>query len=440
MRTSSFISLGIVTLVSLVCSPAYSMTLQQTVEDAIIHNPQFRSEVKKYQSIKADLAGAKADYYPVIDVNAGIGYEEVDNNFKNTTGHGLTRRESSAKLTENLFNGFATQNEVARQQAKLDAQSFKALSQANTTALEMIKAYIGLIEQQQLFKLANENLDTHQKILSQIKKRNDAGIGNEVEVDQARARLALAQSNQTSTHNNYDDALAKFRRVLGRDPDSPLVRPKFTFKLPHNLQDATAIALIDHPTIKSANGDVAEAKAQYDASKQNYYPRVDLEIEKTMNNDVSGYKGNNDDLQAMIRLKYNLYRGGKDKDRRLSTAASYAQSTEIRNKTRRQTIENLRYAWNSKLYTSKQLPYINQHIILTRNTLSGYRKQFRLGRRSLLDVLNTENEYNTALRTLVKNQASTLIANYRILAGMGHLLPNLDISYNFLNTIDHPNE
>jgi len=62
------------------------------------------------------------------------------------------------------------------------------------------------------------------------------------------------------------------------------------------------------------------------------------------------------------------------------------------------------------------LEYVNQHIKLTHETLLGYRKQFSLGRRSLLDLLNTENEYISAMRTLITNEADQLNAKYRILA------------------------
>ena len=96
-------------------------------------------------------------------------------------------------------------------------------------------------------------------------------------------------------------------------------------------------------------------------------------------------------------------------------------------------IENLRYAWNAYQYIGDQIPYINKHIKLTHETLVGYRKQFNLGRRSLLDLLNTENEYTSALRTLINNEADELIAKYRILAATGELLNALSIQYSFVD-------
>lgn len=420
---------------------AYATTLKEAIEDSIIHNPEFRAEVKKYRGIEAEVSGARSGYYPSIDVSAGIGYEEVDNSsIVNTGGDGLTRREASIKLTQNLFEGFGNVKDVDRQKFRLDAQSYKTESKANDIALAMTTAFVDLLKQQDLLNLSQDNLDTHIKILEQITKRNDAGIGNQVEVDQAKARLALAEANFASTQNNYFDAKAKFRRVLGRDPDNNLIRPKFNFEIPVNLEEATNIAMADHPTLRSANGDIAETRLQFDAATRNYYPRVDLELEKTFDHNLSGVKGKNEYLQAMIRLKYNLYRGGQDSANRGRTESAYLEATEIRNNTRRQLIENLRYAWNAQTYVEKQIVYTNQHIKLTHDTLTGYRKQFSLGRRSLLDLLNTENEYNGALRTLITSEAELLKSKYRILAGTGHLLNSLEIEYSFFDTVDHPQE
>ncbi|MGC9386674.1 MAG: TolC family outer membrane protein [Hydrogenovibrio sp.] len=412
--------------------PSQAMDIKEAIEDAIIHNPEFRQQVKGYRAIEAEVRGAQSGYYPKLDILAGYGYEEIDKPGLNNQGDGLMRREAQILLTQNLFEGFGTQDEVARQKYRLDAQAYQAITTANDIALEMAQAYVNLLKEQELLKLAQDNLDTHIKLYDQIKKRTEAGIGNQVEVDQAEARLALAQSNVGAAENNYFDARAKFWRVLGRQPENDLLKPQFTAKLPKSVDEATNIALADHPTLKSAQADIAEARMQYEASAKNYYPKIDLEVGQRLDHNIDGIEGENNNLQAMVVMSYNLYNGGRDAATRKQTSSQYHQATEIRNNTRRQVIENLRYAWNANEFIGSQLEYVNQHIKLTHETLLGYRKQFSLGRRSLLDLLNTENEYMSAIRTLITNEAEQLNAKYRILAGMGHLLPELGIEYSFI--------
>ncbi|BCN92464.1 channel protein TolC [Thiomicrorhabdus immobilis] len=423
---------GLALLQASLATPGYAMELVPTIEDAIIHNPEFREQLKIHQGAKAELDGAQGSWLPTIDVAAGVGLEETKKESLNNRNTSLTRKESSIRVTENLFEGFKTENEIQRHQASMDAAAFSAESKASQIALDMTEAYVNLLKEQELLRLESENKKTHERILDQIMQRSEAGIGNQVEVDQAKARLALASSNEMASRNNYNDALSKFQRILGRMPDNDLIKPALQFQFPDTLAEATDIALLNHPTLRSANADIAEAQAQHRSAKSPYFPRLDIEIEKRWDEDINGIKGTDEDLQAMLRMRYNLYNGGKDSANRDRTAAAVQQAAEIRNNARRQTIENLRYAWDARKFVGEQLVYIKQHIKLTYETLVGYRKQFSLGRRSLLDLLNTEDEYNSALRTLVTSESEYMIAEYRILNGMGTLLDTLKVNVNYV--------
>ncbi|QCU89330.1 TolC family outer membrane protein [Thiomicrorhabdus sediminis] len=416
-------------LPGLTINTASAMELVPTIEDAILHNPEYREQVKIYQGIEADKRGAQGSWYPTIDLAAGIGLEETQRPGQDSTS--MTRREASIALTENLFEGFRTESEIERQQARLDASAYIVEATANQIALSMAEAYVNLLKEQELMRLEEQNQKTHQRILDQIMQRSDAGIGNQVEVDQAKARLALANSNLMSARNNYEDSLAKFQRILGRMPDNDLIKYEANFSFPETLDEATNIALLNHPQLRSSNADISEAFAQHKTARSAFYPRVDLEIQKTIDDNINGVAGINENFQAMLRMDYNLYNGGKDMAERERTAAAVQEAAEVRNNARRQTIENLRFAWNAKQFLGEQMTYSQEHIKLTYETLEGYRKQFSLGRRSLLDLLNTEDEYNTALRTLVSNEADYLIAQFRILNGMGTLLQALQLNVNY---------
>ena len=182
--------------------------------------------------------------------------------------------------------------------------------------------------------------------------------------------------------------------------------------------------------LRSAYADVAEAKAQQRASRSAFLPQVDAELRRSWNENINGITGPNEDLQAMLRLRYNLYRGGGDQARSQSTTSLYQQAMEIRNNTRRQVMENLRFAWNAMVMAQNQMAYLDKHIKLTRRTLLGYRKQFALGRRSLLDILNTENEYNAALTEMSNARFDLLTAHYHLLEALGRIDTALGIQFN----------
>lgn len=412
---------------------AQAIELIPTVEDAILHSPEFRQQVKEKQGVQADLRGAEGGWLPSIDLGAGIGKEQIDTDAGQVWDE--TRREASIRVTQNLFEGFGTENEIKRQEARLESSQFATKAAANKVALDMVTSYMNLLKEQQLLNLAEENRLTHERILDQIVQRSQAGVGNQVEVDQAKARLALANANVTASKNNYQDVLTRFHRVLGRFPDSDLVKPNMDISIPGTLEEAINTALMQHPTLRSANADIAEARAQYNAANKLMYPRVDVEILKTYDDNVNLTQGKYEDFQAMLRLRYNLFNGGKDQALIDRTAADIYQSAEVRNNTRREAIENLRYAWEATNFLGEQLIFQQQQIDSTLETLKGYRQQFSLGRRSLLDLLNTEDEYIRAKIAFITSETDYMVAKYRVLNGMGSLVNALGITLNYDETV-----
>ncbi|BBP44887.1 channel protein TolC [Thiosulfatimonas sediminis] len=413
---------------------AQAIELVPTVEDAILHSPEFRQQVKEKQGVQADLRGAEGGWLPSVDLAAGIGKEKIEADAF-ATDWDETRREASIRVTQNLFEGFGTQNEIKRQEARLESSRHATEAAANKIALDMVTSYMNLLKEQQLLNLAEENRLTHERILDQIIQRSQAGVGNQVEVDQAKARLALANANVTASKNNYQDVLTRFHRVLGRFPDSDLVKPNMDINIPNTLEEAINTALMLHPTLRSANADISEARAQYQAANKLMYPRVDIEISQTYDDNVNRVQGEYKDFQAMLRLRYNLFNGGKDQAIIDRTASDIYQSAEVRNNTRRETIENLRYAWEATNFLGEQLIFQQQQIDSTLETLKGYRQQFSLGRRSLLDLLNTEDEYVRAKIGFITSETDYMVAKFRVQNGMGTLVDTLGIKVNYDQTV-----
>ncbi len=423
--------LAILTL-CLTCSfSATAETLQQVVQEVVLTYPEVRKEVALWRSYQFDIREGKAAFLPRIDLTAGIGYEEVRNGTANTLGDGLTRRELSIQLTQNLFNGWQDQENLNRLKARLDAQALRVRAALNQTLLNATQAYLEVLRTQDLVNIAELNVKTHKNILQQIKLRFDSGLSDEVELDQAKARLALAESNLIAQASKLADARARYHRMVGHEAPDTLSMPNFSSgTLPPDLETALSIALLEHPLLRSAYADVAEAKAQQRASRGAFLPQVDAELRRSWNENINGIAGPNEDLQAMLRLRYNLYRGGGDQARSQSTTSLYQQAMEIRNNTRRQVMENLRFAWNAMVMAQNQMTHLDKHIKLTRRTLLGYRKQFALGRRSLLDILNTENEYNAALTEMSNARFDLLAAHYRLLEALGRIDTALGIQFN----------
>ncbi|MEW7981494.1 MAG: TolC family outer membrane protein, partial [gamma proteobacterium symbiont of Phacoides pectinatus] len=310
--------------------------LQEVVQQTLTGNPEVSVAGNERLARDQQIQQARAGYYPTVDLNAGYGWEWTDSPTTRSAnpppGDGdedLTRKETSLELRQMLFDGFATRSEVARQKARTASAAHVVSETAEKIALRTTEVNLELLKQQQLLALAEENLQAHKRIFDQIERRSQTGVSRMADLDQITGRLALAESNLVASRNNVTEADANYRRVVGDGP-SDLSRPAEPgAALPATVDDAVAIALANHPTLKSAQADVDSAVAQHEASKHAFYPRFDLELARTWNDDLDGVPGRNEDAQAMIRMRWNLFNGQADSARKEETAHLINEAKDI---------------------------------------------------------------------------------------------------------------
>lgn len=409
-----------------------NITLQSVVSRALTTNPDVLIQVNERRSRDAEVKRAKGGYLPTLDIAAGIGYERSNN--PSTAGNGnkgrrMTRHETSVNARQMLFDGLATKSEVERQDARVSSIAHALNATAENTALDATEAYLNLLRNAALLKLAEENLTAHQRSHDQIQLRSEAGVGRRVDLDQVSGRLALANANVIAAQSVHDDALIIYMRVVGEMPSGMLSKPaKPMNAVPATREEAVEQAIAAHPTLKSAMADVEAAQAQHRAAKNTFYPHFNLEASKTWNEDLDGQNGINNDTQLMVRMTYNLINGGSDKARRQQTAHLISEATEVRNRTYRQVVETMGLSWSAYRATERQLGYLNNHVEATVRTRDAYQKQFNIGQRTLLDLLNAENELFEAKQTYVGAEYGNLFAHYRVLNAKGALLGYLGIN------------
>ena len=421
-----------ISLCMITSASASAATLQEAVDVTIKTNPDVLAASNERNAVSKEVLQARAGYLPTIDLAVGTGYESTDSpSTRTATSHKnvhMNRDEASLNLRQMLFDGMQTKNEVLRHTARTNSRAYGVFGAAENTGLEAVDAYLNVLRRQRLVELATTNLEAHERTHDQIKLRSDRGVGRKADMDQSQGRVALAKANQIAEQSNLRDAETSFLRVVGiasedlSDPESP------ENLLPKTLDDAISLAISNHPTLKSANADIDSANSQHDTALAVFYPRVDFELGTTANNDLDGVDGHNNDVTAMFRLRYNLLNGGKDKARREETAHLIDQATEIRNNTHRQVEQSVRLSWNAMETVNNQMTYFQLHVDSSENSRNAYQQQFSLGQRTLLDLLDSENEVFIARQSLVNAQYDQLFAYYRVLNSTGGLLESLQVA------------
>ena len=130
----------------------------------------------------------------------------------------------------------------------------------------------------------------------------------------------------------------------------------------------------------------------------------------------------------MVRVKYNLFSGGKDVSKDRETAYKVNEAKEIQQRAYRQVVEGVSLAWNAYEMLAPQKQFIREHVVAAKQTQVAYVQQFNLGQRTLLDLLDTENELFEARKDYLQTEYDEIAARYRVLNATGDLLDSLRVT------------
>jgi adhesin transport system outer membrane protein len=404
---------------ALAASFVQAQSLPEAMQQALDVHPEIQAGVNSRLAADYQLKAAKGGYLPRVDLLGGYGREGTDNVTTRAAGNNnhwenLNRSESSVRLSQMVFDGFATSSEVGRQQATVNSRAYSLLGTSERTALTVAQVYLDVLTRREFVRLATDNLKNHERTFDQIKLRTQRGVGSGADLDQAEARMAQARNNLITETN--------FLSAVGQMPDQ-LERPSdFMALLPASLNEARAQMLENSPILRSAESDIAAAEKQYAAAKSTFYPRFDAELGRTADNDIDGQNGHSNEWQAMLRMRFNLYSGGSNKADLEAKSYLSNQALDIRNNALRVLNEDLGLAWNALNNANAQVPIAQQYVDHSTRVRTAYQRQFSLGERTLLDLLDSENELFSASRRLAEIKNIQLFTQYRIKATMGELL------------------
>ncbi|HAT4443973.1 TPA: TolC family outer membrane protein [Legionella pneumophila] len=424
----------------LTSSYATADTLYEAVQYGMIANPDILLNTAKGLSAKQAIDKAKGGLYPSIDVTGGFGRQRSINPtsaaIDDSPSTTLNIVESAVELRQRLFAGGGIINEVKRNQYLTEAQKWKTQGIAEDLALEITKNYFAVLLRERLYAYSIENLKAHKAVFKMIKERATAGITRTAEVDQANARLALAEANKISALADLQEVKINYAKTVGKWPENLQVPHVPARKsLPNNLARIIEKGLDNHPTVKSSYADIKEAKAQYDVARAAYYPEVNLVLNSSKNKNLGGLAGPNDSDTVAVRMNYNAFRGGADAARIRETAYQVQEAYETKNRTLLELKETIRLAWNAYVASALRIQPLKQHVTASRKTRTAYQDEFKVGKRTLLDLLDSQNEYYESQIELARAENDEILSRYRILNGMGCLLKylNLRLPVNVVN-------
>ena len=403
----------------------HAYTLGDAVYKTLKSHPDILSNEFAAAASSENIAAARGGLFPSLDVSGGIGREYSNNPATRTSGRGstnFTRRESELLVRQLVFDGGNVFGTMRQRQFDYNAARDRISEAKQRLAFDATFSYLDILRNRKILAVRALDVTAHRDLLKKIESRMQAGAGRKSEVALAMSRLALAEARYEQTLGDLSNAESTFIKVVGNLPPETMQDPGLPTEVPADLALAQSSAMLNNPSIRVLMAQVGASEAAVDVAKADFFPIFTLDLSRTFNNNLDGVPGKNDDALAMFRMTYNLFRGGSDLAAYNAAKLREQETVETLENIKRDVNEEVAFAWYDMKTAESRIPFLYKHRDKSLEVYDAYVKQFKLGQRTLFDLLNAQSEYYNARISYINGKFDQKNNSYRLLASMGALV------------------
>ena len=403
---------------------AEPFTIHDAIVQAVQSHPAIGEAAANRRATETELRQNQTTLLPQVRLEARTGwnrwnYKDAPATAGNTDWHGANSQ--SVVVRQLLFDGFTSINEIWRQASRVDAAAARVHERTELIALDAVNAYVEVTRFTRIVSVAETNVAEHRKILTNVRARFQGGRAGEGDLEQAQERVAAAEAQLAQYRRNLDEARAMYRSAVGLEPFN-LRSPSRLLRLPKSRDEALAIALTENPTIKAAKADADAARYAFRSTDGTLSPTVTLEGRADKNYYMNATPGHTTNQSGMMVLSWDVFRGGQDSWRRVEMSERYIEQTQRLARLQREAFSAVDKAWGARTITNDQVAALQRQIDSDRKVIAAYTKEYEIGNRSLIDLLNANNQLFGASVGLESARGVAVYADYQLLAFTGKLL------------------
>ncbi len=405
----------------LTARPASAESLRDALAAAYRYNPRLDAERARLRAIDEEVARANSGYRPNISSSADIGYER-----RNTGPPSIADGENHPKgyqvtASQNIFNGFRTLNGVREAEATVRAGRETLRSVEQEVLLQAVTAYMDVVRDQAIVRLRENNVTVLTRELKATQDRFSVGEVTRTDVAQAQARRAGAVSQLDLARANLKTSRATYERVVGTPPSNLQEQRPHNKLIPRTREDAIGAAMRESPAVVAALYREQAARHNVDKVWGELLPSVNVDAAYTQRFDPSRTTDESEVGTVTGRLTVPLYQQGEVHARVRQSKHTHVSRIQEIEQARTEARERVVQAWSQLDAAKAQLESDQVQVNATRTALAGVREEERVGQRTLLDVLNAEQEALNAEVQFATTQRNLVVASYNVLSSMGRL-------------------
>ncbi|MDX8356850.1 TolC family outer membrane protein [Sphingopyxis terrae] len=404
-------------------SQAQAETLQGALAKAYENNPTLTAARAGQRANDENVPIQKASGLP--SVGASVDYQEnlvIPGNSFVSPGRVLS---AGSQLSVPIYQGGAVRNAVKAAEYRVEAGQSDLRATEASIFSQVVGAYMDVIRDQAIVQLNQKNVAVLKTNLQASSDRFEIGDLTRTDVAQSQARLALAEGDLRGAEANLIRSRENYVKLVG-DAPIDLQPPPALPNLPQSVEDAVAIALNNNPDIEAANQRINASRADIGAARAARMPKLSATLGGGYNNNLHSIPAGNTVAEnttksaaAGLSLTLPIFQGGRPSAQVRQAQSRSSQAIETYVATERDVIAQTRGAYAAWQANERVIAATEQAVGANALSLEGVRAENSVGTRSILDILNAEQEYLNAQVQLVSAKRNSYVAAFSVLAAMG---------------------
>lgn len=424
-------------VVGLAVPAAHAETLTDALAKAYGTNPSLQSARATLRATDEGMAQALSGYRPNLSATGSTAAKQQETSTRPGVRIDTNPRSVSLNLSQSLYAGGQTMAAVSSAGNAISAQRARLKGSEQSVLLNAATAYLDVLRDEAVLDLNVKNEQVLGRHLEATRDRFNVGEITRTDVHLAEARLAGSTANRIQSEGALDSSRATYTSVVG-DAPTGLEKPALTLPLPATLDEALSLADAENPAIVSANFDEKTALDSIDSTTGKLLPSVDLSggASRSLDTVSKDYWANA--LEAKVTVTVPLYQSGAEYSQIRQARQKAAAARMDADQARRDVAANVRQAWQNLEVTRARIESIKTQVRAAETALEGVQREASVGSRTVLDVLDSEQELLDARVNLVKSQRDETVAAMTLLSSVGRLTAtDLNLAVDLYDTGRH---
>ncbi|MSO85764.1 MAG: hypothetical protein EXR02_08190 [Rhodospirillales bacterium] len=404
---------------------SFAQTIEDAMAEAYRNNPQLLASRARVRSTDEQVPQALAGWRPTVDMTADAGGARYETNIPSTTSSARQDREpKSAKieLSQPLFRGGRTQAATSEAENNVKAERARLVTVEQRVLLDAATAYLDLYREIAVLDLNRGNEQVLRRQLEATRDRFQVGEITRTDVFQAEARLARATAERIKAEGDLEISRASYVKAIGVTPPAELTLPPAPDRLPDEKDKAIRDAAVQNPAVIAAEFDQRAAKDRVAGVEGELLPTFRIVASAGKDWESSNESSRISNVEAKLKFSMPLYEAGATYARVRGAKQAAAERQNLIDKERRDAVQTATRAWDTLLSARARVDSFDSQIRAATVALEGVEREAAVGSRTVLDVLNAEQELLDAKVNHVRAQRDELVAAFELKSAIGQLV------------------